>query len=925
MKKIYFLFCFLFATQFIANSQVVINEYSASNSNLVADYAGNFSDFVELFNTSGTAVNLGGYHLSDDITNIPRWTFPTTVSIPANGRIIVYCSGDDTITPGGQIHTNFHLTQCKNNKIIFSTSASAVVDSLTLIRTQNNHSRGRTTDGAASWSLFINPTPNATNNNAFAGYADRPTMSVAPGFYTASQNVVLSTTQPNITIRYTVNGLAPTATSTVYTAPIVVPNTMVIRAACFSSNAAIMPSFTETNTYFINVTHSSPFNVISLCGNYNTLFGTGNEVRTSMEFFDTTKTFKWEFEGGSRRHGNDSWAYPQKGFRVYPYDEYGYLDKINEKFFKTTPRQEFKTIILKAAASDNYNGNTGQLTAHMRDAYCHTFSIKHGWEFDERSYAPTIIYINGQYWGVYEIRDRVDEDYVDYYYNQSKKKIDMVRHWGGATNIIDAGSDTGWTNLKNFIVTNNMTIPANYAYVESVLNINSFIDFFVLNNYIANSDHLNYNTMWWRGRKGAGVKWKYALWDQDNIFNLGENFANLPTTGPELDPCAPFSLFTGSNIIFHTQMVNGLLTSPKFKKQYQDRYANWLSTSLTCDSLLAHLKYFEDLLAPEMPAQIARWPAGGNSLAKWHNNVDSIRDFILKRCSLIGSANDSSCIAVKKIILNVDAIGMGKIKFNTTLLNTYPHKQVTGGDSVYNIEAIANPGFRFVKWLFFNTKNTISPTINSPIAFLDYRDADSIVALFEIKPLDTFNIIITASPTWAGSVLIDGVTLINSANFPYTFKAVEKTSHTLLASPDADHVFNKWTQINAAQNPVVGAFTEKQIGFTANANDVFTALFDTLVNVNTKVFVPNGFTPNGDDVNDYFGISSKQHPFVTDVFLNIYDRFGENIYRGNGLNNGWDGKQNGAFVSVGTYMYLLEVTYTDGKKKKFKGDVMMIR
>jgi hypothetical protein len=220
-----------------------------------------------------------------------------------------------------------------------------------MIRTQNNHSRGRTADGAATWGLFTTPNPNGANVGALVEYADRPVMSVAPGFYTSSQNVALSTSQPNITIRYTTNGTIPTATSTIYSTPIVVNTTTVIRAVCFSSDPTIVPSFTETNTFFMNVTHSPSFNVISVCGNYTSLFSTGNDIRTSVEFFDTLKNFKWEYEGSSQKHGHDSWAYPQKAFRIYAEDEYGYLDNMPEQFFPNSPRAEFKQIILKAAAS----------------------------------------------------------------------------------------------------------------------------------------------------------------------------------------------------------------------------------------------------------------------------------------------------------------------------------------------------------------------------------------------------------------------------------------------------------------------------------------------------------------------------------------------------------------------------------------------
>jgi gliding motility-associated-like protein len=923
-KTVLFLFALICATFLnkVANAQILINEYSASNSTIIADYQGDFEDYVELYNTSGTAINLAGYFMSDNATNLNKWVFPAGVSIPANGRLMVYMSNKDLVSPGGQVHASFKLTQCRNEKIIICDAALNILDSLTMQRTQNNHSRGRTTDGAATWSIFTTPSPNAANAGTINAYADKPIFDIPQGFYAAAQSLTLSTPQTGVTIRYTTNGQAPTAASTAYSTPIAIAATTVVRAACFSNTTNLATSFTETNTYFINVTHSSSFNVISLAGNYTGLFGNSQPIRNSMEFFDTLKNFKWEFEGQTKRHGHDSWAFPQKGFRVYPKDEYGYLHTMPEQFFPNSPRNEFDCIILKGGASDNYPSSNGQNATHMRDAYAHTFSIKYDMEFDERNYAPTIIYINGAYWGIYEIRERVDADYTEFYYNQPESKADIVKHWGGGTNILVAGSDTGWTNLRNFCISNNMALANNYNYVESVLNTNSLIDFFVYNNYLANSDHMNWNTMWWRGKKGAGVKWKYALWDQDNIFDLGENYTGLSTTSSALDPCEPFTLFLNSNIVFHTQIINALMNNAVFKKKYQDRYAMWLNTSLTCDTLLKHVDYFEDLLTPEMTKHVARW--GGN-VNTWHNHFDSVRKFILERCQKVGGNGDTNCVGVQFVTFNVDAVGMGTIKFGPSVLPKYPLKFICPTDSLYSIEAIANPGFKFKEWRIFNNQNQISPTITSASAILNYKRQDSIVAIFEIKPKDSFDIVITANPLWSGSVLVDGSVVLNATNFPYTYKCEEKTSHTLLATPNPDNKFINWNQTNSASNPVGPNLNAASITFVANAADKFVANFDTIILSSKKVFIPNAFSPNGDGKNDVFKIDGANNPGIVSVALTVFDRYGAIVFNGDGL-KGWNGKYpDNVNAEIGTYYYAADILFDDKKSKVFKGDIMMIR
>ena len=175
MVKIYKLVILFIALLFLQNlnAQIVINEYSCANANSGGDpdFFGEKEDWVELYNTTGAAIDLNGYYLSDKAGNPTKFQVPGSISIPANGYMMVYASGRAQIAGGSEIHTNFKLTQTKFEKIILSNSGGTIIDSLTIIPTQVLHSRGRTTDGAATWSLFTNSTPNGTNSGAMLEYA----------------------------------------------------------------------------------------------------------------------------------------------------------------------------------------------------------------------------------------------------------------------------------------------------------------------------------------------------------------------------------------------------------------------------------------------------------------------------------------------------------------------------------------------------------------------------------------------------------------------------------------------------------------------------------------------------------------------------------------------------------------------------------
>src|SRR3989338_4477901 len=242
-----FVLLFLTACTSSLNAQVIINEYSCSNMNGYTDSYGQREDWVELLNTSASPVDLTGYYLSDKSSDLLKWQIPSG-TVPANGYLMVITSGRGTVN-GSEIHPDFNLKQTQNEWIILTNTFGNVVDSIRMVhKTQADHSVGRQTNAAALWKLFTTPTPGAANTGALEFYEPTPVMSLAPGFYAGAQSVSITCSNAAATIRYTTDGSAPTAASTVYSGPINIATTTVLRAAAFGANP---PSFNATNTYFI--------------------------------------------------------------------------------------------------------------------------------------------------------------------------------------------------------------------------------------------------------------------------------------------------------------------------------------------------------------------------------------------------------------------------------------------------------------------------------------------------------------------------------------------------------------------------------------------------------------------------------------------------------------------------------------------------
>lgn len=708
-------------------SQVVINEYSCSNLNGLTDEYGNREDWVEFYNAGGSAVNLTGYYLSDQPANPLKWQFPAGVSISAGGRLVVICSNKNTFG-GTYYHTNFKLTQTKPESILFSDASGVLLENILLAPTLANHSRGRAPDGAVVWSVFTSPTPNTANSPTSADYTATPVFSQIAGFYPGTVNLTITCSTPGATIRYTTNGNEPTAASTIYTVPLNISTTQVIRAKAFGTNPSELPGIINSNTYFINVNHSVA--VISIFGNDVSTLLNGSQIDADagLEYFDKSLTLRAEATGTSNKHGNDSWFYNQRGFDFVSKDQYGTNYALRWKLFSRKNRNEYQRIIVKALANDNYPFENG---AHIRDPYVHTLSQWAKLRMDERTYEPCVVYVNGQYWGLYDMREKVDDsDFIDYYHNSDVPNIQMLKTWGGTwSEYGGAQAQTDWNNLSNFIQSNNMAVPANYNYVDSLLSVKSLIDYFVLNSYVVCSDWLNWNTQWWRGinPNANKRKWRYTLWDEDATFGHYINYTGVPTTGPTADPCNPENLGNPGGQ-GHVPILNALMNNPDFYQYYVTRFADLANTHFRCDSLIYLLDSLVNQFQPEMAGQIARW--GGN-MGQWQQNVQTMRNFINSRCAALtqGMVDCYNLTGPYNINFSVTPPGSGTITVNSIDVPVYPWTGVYYGNIPTLLTATANPGYAFDYWEI--TVNTPSPSALDSSVSTTFTSSQDVIAHFK--------------------------------------------------------------------------------------------------------------------------------------------------------------------------------------------------
>jgi len=810
----------LFSILSPALGQVVVNEFCVANYT-DWDQGGDNEDWLELYNPTGAAVNIGGFWLSNEESDPMKWQFPAGTSVNPNGYLIVLLSGTGEYDPNqfGFLNTSFRVTQTNGEDVVFSNASGTILESYDMAALgsfQANHSYGRTSDGAATLGVFTNPTQNAANAGAFYnGYAATPGISEVAGYKASPINVTI-TAAANATIYYTTDGSEPTDASTMYSGPVAINTTTSLRAVAYSSDPAILPSFIETNTYFFgNDIHEVM--TVNISGGTLSDGSWGQDEFTHIEFFTPGGTFITEATGDSNEHGNDSNAYPQRGFDYITRDAMGYDNEIQHPVFSSSDRQGYERLIFKAAANDNYPNSGG---AHIRDAYVHRLSEIGNLHLDERKVESCVLYINGGYWGVYEAREKIDDiDYTKFYYDQPDGFVDFLKTWGGTWTEYGTGND--WYDLVAFITGNDMTDPANYDYVLTQYNHMSLIDYFILNGYIVSTDWLNWNTAWWRGRNPAGDarRWRYALWDNDASFGHYVNYTGVPSTQPTADPCQVDGMgdVGGQG---HVPVLNALFDNEDFFADYIQRYASLSNTIFSCERMIEVLDSMITVIEPEMQRHCDRW---GGTYGDWQNSVQTLRDYISARCNTEIVTGLEDCYDVTAYTITVQIDGDGEIEMEGTDINASnaPFSGTYFADLPIDLftESDGATCGSFAGWEIISGTGVIEDPASDSTTLTISSDI-TLVAHFAEPSSGPISITFETDLQGAGSIAVDGV---NQPVLPATLTFSPGDEISVAITPSEWYIFNQWESGTVAINP---SDDVEEITINPCRTDTITALFE---------------------------------------------------------------------------------------------------
>ncbi len=631
---------------------IEISEVMAANSHTILDpdYF-QFSDWIELHNSSSKSMDISGYKLSDKL-NTPKWTIPDGTIIPSDGYLLIWADNkcnDEDISQPTALHTNFKLKTDgeevalfdKNNTQIGAFKYTKQIPDISVAFHNGSE-------------VYMNPTPEKSNSKMYnsSNLSQSPTFSLEESFYPVARTLILSST-PNSTIYYTLDGSIPTINSRKYSSEISIDKTMSVRA--ISVEDGKFASSVVTKSYVIGENIDMPVVVITTDDKYlnddmigiYTVGTNGRDIGdcgtdspiianyvqkwerpAHLTLFEEDKTVALSQDIGIKLSGECSRQYAQKSFKIVSDSKYG-KDRFEYQLFPDKKYKKYKKFKLR-------NGGQDFIKAHMRDALVHMIT-KDQMNLNYEAYRPAILFLNGEYWGIYGMREKLDKDYLKY--NYGAKKVDMLE--GDA--LIKDGSADDYLALTDYLRTYNFSSSENYDYITSKIDIDNYIDYMITNLYVGNIDRAGSNLIYWKERKD-GAKWRWLLHDTDFGFGIDghyhvnyNDFEMATATDVEFWPNPEYS----------TLLFRKLLENSEFKVKFKDRFIQHLDTTFLPSRVNGIIDSISSKIEPQIERHIDKWRVGGvysykvNSKEDWQKEVQKIRDYANKRPSVILSQLNS--------------------------------------------------------------------------------------------------------------------------------------------------------------------------------------------------------------------------------------------------------------------------------------------
>ncbi len=598
-------------------------------------------------------------------------------------------------------HTNFKLSP--GEPVILSDNEGNLIDFIDIDTSLSlGMTMGRTEDGQGTICVFDTPTPWETNEDSwcYEGIEPMPNVSLSSGWYDGPQTAEVTPTSGTQEIHYSTNGDLPTSNHPTYTTPISINGSSVLSVRALSTGNKL-PSKSADVTCIINEeNHNLPvFSVITdslnLWGYYEGIYVSGPNAQENipyfgsnfwepwskwsrLEYFDSEQELQAKAEFDLEIHGGWSRAEPQKSFRF------------DFKSIYTGPLQypvfSQKPFIQEVGNLNIRNGGQHVISDKIQDAVFSRVASKTN--IHTMAYEPCLLYLNGEYWGVYGIREKIDEEYVEANYDVDEDDVDLLNSWEAL-----AGTNSDFIEAYISLMSVEPQQNEYYSILDSEFDLDNYIDYFAVETYVQNLDWMGIawglnNVKLWRSQQGG--KWSYVLYDTDAGFGFfggqpSDNFLQFART-----PLYP----NAHSILFDRNLQN-----EQFKCDFANRYADLMNTVFQQDEFVADVNALQALISDAMPDHVERWQSP-YSVEFWNTSVQGIKNYNNLRLPSARNHVNSTLGFDGQVSVTLDVVpaGAGTIQISTISPDDYPWQGVYFNGCPVNISVTANEGYAFEYW-----------------------------------------------------------------------------------------------------------------------------------------------------------------------------------------------------------------------------------
>ena len=568
----------------VSAGPLAIWEVMTSNDKYMPQALGICYDWVEIKNISAEPVNLSNYTLTDDPDSPLLFKLPDAMLEPG-ATYIIFLSGNTAL---GQNHASFALNAAKDRLLLYG---NGLVDYVYLQNIPAGMSYGRT-EGIGGFS-YMEPSPKNPNKAGYRQISAMPTSAYAPGVYSGKDAYTLELSA-NGTIYYTLGGDEPTVKATLYTEPITVDKTTVVRA--ISVEDGKLPSKIYNVSFVVGREHDLP--VVSLVTDPDYLWGVNGVYKNGDESLKEIHfPANVAYSGGDGSFCIDNEMSLHGVTTVVAFDKKSFTLRFKDNLdgplhydvFEDGEVETFRSLLLRTSHESTYS-------TQLHDSLMSEIAMQGGDTLVVQKYKYVALYLNGEYWGLYAIREQHTAEHFASYYNVPAETVSMVRYSSDENNSLN--------KFYNFCKTNSLASKENYEYAKTVLNMESFADWIILQAYIKNID-IYENVRFYQS--GADGQWYLALSDLDMGFmSTGSGFEEL------------------NNTFHHGLMVRSLMANEEFQKLMAERLAYWLSGPLSDENMCKTIDEMAAVIADEAVYEQQRW---GTPVSGWEAVVNDMKRY----------------------------------------------------------------------------------------------------------------------------------------------------------------------------------------------------------------------------------------------------------------------------------------------------------